>query len=420
MHAFTIVGRPDTRPTTAPVTIVVHKDISGGLEGRREGGFHCLQDHLRELSVNEPPHLHSALTTPQSSGSSGVDSKRLLFHSAEGSRKHVEGRAPTPTPQPWDRDLGLRQRKEVTRSLQGSWPGCVAHCGNNGEEGSDASLMFGSSLHAKGVAEKGNVALQPRHNRFHNWANLRPPGRGCGTRHAFHNGLRSVQPHSSQREVRPVSLGNGNQPNLTSIQIYRRGVEAATGWDPAHTRVAQAGDAVNYQAEMVSYLGPRHNGLGEEKNLLPGSWGRTASPAAVLPTLTTLRKQPLGTEAGAAPSVGHPPPVERLARHPQPPTPVCPSAASSGVFLRPTRAQVAEEEQQLLLFPPMLSPLLQEVDECLEAHQLGSLLEVWRAAPQELRELLGAVGFTPREADIVLWELRRMIRVTSTTCAVAI
>lgn len=81
---------------------------------------------------------------------------------------------------------------------------------------------------------------------------------------------------------------------------------------------------------------------------------------------------------------------------------------------------VEAEAARLLLFPPLLTPLLQEVDECLHEHQLGSLLDIWRSDPAEQDDVLRAVGFSRRERQTILWELERMIRVTSTTCAIAV
>lgn len=97
-----------------------------------------------------------------------------------------------------------------------------------------------------------------------------------------------------------------------------------------------------------------------------------------------------------------------------------PAALSSTLPQREQERQQVEEQQCLLLFSPMLTPLLEEVNQCLYEHGLGSVLQIWRASRTEQERVLTSVGFTRREREIILWELTRMVRNTSTTCTVAI
>jgi hypothetical protein len=74
----------------------------------------------------------------------------------------------------------------------------------------------------------------------------------------------------------------------------------------------------------------------------------------------------------------------------------------------------------LLLFPPMMTPLLQEVDECLRFHGLPTMRDVWQWSVADQSALLTSAGFSASECRTIVWELERMIRTTSTTCAVAV
>lgn len=93
------------------------------------------------------------------------------------------------------------------------------------------------------------------------------------------------------------------------------------------------------------------------------------------------------------------------------------SSSSSDAKEEDVRAQAL---LRLLPYAPMLSPLLLEVDHCLRAARLGSLLDMWRAGRRAQAGVLAAVGFSAAEVRVVLWELARMIRATSTMAAVAI
>ncbi|CAD2220701.1 hypothetical protein ADEAN_000822300 [Angomonas deanei] len=70
----------------------------------------------------------------------------------------------------------------------------------------------------------------------------------------------------------------------------------------------------------------------------------------------------------------------------------------------------AAEARHLLRFPPLLSPLLVEVQ------QRVPLARVWGANRYHQTQLLLAAGFSKTEVEVILWELRRLIRNTSTEC----
>lgn len=77
------------------------------------------------------------------------------------------------------------------------------------------------------------------------------------------------------------------------------------------------------------------------------------------------------------------------------------------------------DEEDLLLYPPLLTPLLQEVDMRLRAHQLPSMAELWRWGVGDQEAILQIAGFRRAERQAILWELERMIRVSSTRCALS-
>ncbi|CAJ1026128.1 hypothetical protein Q4I30_004088 [Leishmania utingensis] len=75
-------------------------------------------------------------------------------------------------------------------------------------------------------------------------------------------------------------------------------------------------------------------------------------------------------------------------------------------------------DEDLLLYPPLLTPLLQEVDACLRFHGLPTMAELWRWGVGDQEVILQAAGFKRVERQTILWELERMIRVSSTRCTV--
>ncbi|KPA83956.1 hypothetical protein ABB37_02107 [Leptomonas pyrrhocoris] len=100
----------------------------------------------------------------------------------------------------------------------------------------------------------------------------------------------------------------------------------------------------------------------------------------------------------------------------------CPAA---GVPSRPIAAGDASRPSPphhtaAFLFPPMMTPLLHEVDECLRFHGLPVVGDMWQWNVTEQMALLRSAGFSAEECQTIAWELERMIRATSTTCPVAV
>ncbi|CAJ1008708.1 hypothetical protein Q4I28_004021 [Leishmania naiffi] len=77
------------------------------------------------------------------------------------------------------------------------------------------------------------------------------------------------------------------------------------------------------------------------------------------------------------------------------------------------------DDEDLLRYPPLLTPLLQEVDACLRFHGLPTMAELWRWGVGDQEVILQAAGFKRVERQTILWELERMIRVSSTRCTVS-
>lgn len=99
-------------------------------------------------------------------------------------------------------------------------------------------------------------------------------------------------------------------------------------------------------------------------------------------------------------------------------------ATATGTAAAPSRSgsvyDAAHARRTALLFPPMLTPLLQEVDECLRFHGLPVMRDIWQWSVADQLRLLCSAGFSAAESQTVTWELERMIRATSTTCAMAV
>ncbi|KPI87435.1 hypothetical protein ABL78_3466 [Leptomonas seymouri] len=119
---------------------------------------------------------------------------------------------------------------------------------------------------------------------------------------------------------------------------------------------------------------------------------------------------------------------------------VRPAAAARRSFSRSTRHRVAADElpshgvrvpvkgvplaplqeHAAFIFPPMMTPLLQEVDECLRFHRLPVMRDIWQWKVADQTALLRSAGFSAAECQTITWELERMIRATSTMCTVAV
>ncbi|TPP50255.1 hypothetical protein CGC21_17190 [Leishmania donovani] len=77
------------------------------------------------------------------------------------------------------------------------------------------------------------------------------------------------------------------------------------------------------------------------------------------------------------------------------------------------------DDGDLLLYPPLLTPLLQEVGMRLRVHRLPTIAELWRWGGGDQEAILQIAGFRREERQTILWELERMIRVSSTRCALS-
>lgn len=99
-------------------------------------------------------------------------------------------------------------------------------------------------------------------------------------------------------------------------------------------------------------------------------------------------------------------------------TQTVPEAIAQGTHEKESRKRVPPHS--LFLFPPMMTPLLQEVDECLRFHGLPEVQDIWHCAVADQTALLRSAGFSAAECRTIVWELERMVRVTSTTCTVAV
>lgn len=68
------------------------------------------------------------------------------------------------------------------------------------------------------------------------------------------------------------------------------------------------------------------------------------------------------------------------------------------------------------VYSPLLSPLLLEVNEQLLLHQLPSINVVWRWGAADQDAVLREAGFQCNERNLIIWEIERSIRVSSTMC----
>lgn len=83
----------------------------------------------------------------------------------------------------------------------------------------------------------------------------------------------------------------------------------------------------------------------------------------------------------------------------------------------PERAR--HDDGGLLLYPPLLTPLLEEADMRLRVHRLPTMAELWRWGAGDQETILQIAGFRREERQTILWELERMIRISSTRRALS-
>lgn len=100
------------------------------------------------------------------------------------------------------------------------------------------------------------------------------------------------------------------------------------------------------------------------------------------------------------------------ARRASPPPPLPEPRVSSTAAPAATGADVFR-------YPPLLTPLLLEVDACLRYNGLPRVLDMWRWGAVDQSIVLERAGFTRAERQTILWELERTIRVTSTRCSIS-
>ncbi|KAK7194307.1 hypothetical protein NESM_000345700 [Novymonas esmeraldas] len=93
----------------------------------------------------------------------------------------------------------------------------------------------------------------------------------------------------------------------------------------------------------------------------------------------------------------------------------CDGRRTGHVDVHRTDAVMEEEEDvSVFLYPPLLTPLLHEVDARLRPCGLPTMAELWSWGVADQEEVLRFAGFTRAQRQTILWELERMTRVSST------